>query len=368
MLPHEKALERAKLELMIRPNTAFFTTICFSVRHIFDDSIPTAETDGLTIKYNTQFFMSLTPDEQLFLLLHEVMHIALQHMLRGTHMDQERWGKAADYVINDVLINRGFKMPSGGLYNPDYHGLSANEVYERIPESCTIKLPMKDLVMTSGNGQEATELKQKIDDILVRASIQAKMANNTPGSVPTEIQAYLDKLLNPKLPWHHILKRYMSKTIKDDYSFRKPNRRFMPDHILPSAHSETLMDITLAIDVSSSVTKEQFDQFVSEAYALMRQFKPTKLTILQFNARIVSETVVRSARELRHIKFHRYGGTRIHPVMDWAAKHKPNLLLVFTDGYYDDPRDDPKCPVIWIINDNPEFTAPFGRTILFDLD
>ena len=55
----QKALDKAKVALMSKPDSVFFTTVCFSLKHVWDDSIPTAQTNGLEIRYNPEFFMQL---------------------------------------------------------------------------------------------------------------------------------------------------------------------------------------------------------------------------------------------------------------------------------------------------------------------
>src|SRR4030095_8835742 len=129
MLDHHQALSKAKINLMARPDSAFFTTICFSLMHVWDDRIPAACTNGKVIRFNLQFFMDLNPEERIFLLLHETLHVAYFHMDRLQTRNAGRWNVAADHVINLQLIERGFKMPSMGLADPQYKGMSTEEVY-----------------------------------------------------------------------------------------------------------------------------------------------------------------------------------------------------------------------------------------------
>ena len=82
MLTPEQALSKAKIQLMSRPDSAFFTTLCFNMEHRFTDTVDAAATNGKKILYNPDFFMSLTVDERVFLLIHETMHVAYMHMLR----------------------------------------------------------------------------------------------------------------------------------------------------------------------------------------------------------------------------------------------------------------------------------------------
>ena len=51
--------------------------------------------------------------------------------------------------------------------------------------------------------------------------------------------------------------------------------------------------------------------------------------------------------------------------MKWASEHKPNWLIVFTDGEFYMPVVDPKVPVIWVIHGGLDFTPPFGKVIKY---
>ena len=368
------ALSKAKIQLMARPDSAFFTTICFSLKHSFDDSVPTACTNGKWIKFGTKFFMGLNPEERVFLLLHETMHCAYLHMVRlPAGACPDRWNIATDHVINLQLIERGFKMPKMGIADAQYKGLSAEEVYKLLPENPG-KPQMQDLIGDEGEpgagsdeGAHAEALSREMADILVRAQIQSKIAGDKPGTIPGEIEIFLNRLLNPKLPWNRILQKYLQAFAKNDYTFRKPNRRFFPKYHLPSMFSENLMNIAIAVDTSGSVTDEQFLRFVTETHSIMRMMKPEKITLIQFDTAIKATDEIKSIQELMKVRFTGRGGTFINPVLDWANNNKPQLLLVFSDGGFYFYTQTTKVPTIWLIHDNKQFNAPFGRTIHYEM-
>ena len=358
-----EALSKAKISLMNMPSVTFFTTICFSMKHIWDDTIQTACTDGTEIRYNPTFFMSLSLEERVFLLVHESCHTAYQHMARLQTRDHSKWNVAADHVINLMLIKSGFRMPSGGLADRQYSDMSTEEVYALLPEQDPDTTDM-DLKESSLPPEKLGEV---IQDILVRAAIHSKMGNDKPGTIPGEIQVFLDRLLDPKLPWNRILQRYMHSMCKSDYSYRKPNRRFFPQYHLPSLHSTALMDIAIAVDISGSVSDEEFTRFVSEIANIFRSVKPKKITVIQFDTDIRTITVVRSIRELLAIEFKGRGGTKIAPVIYWMAINKPQLMLVFTDGDFYFEQTNTKLPLIWLIHNNPLFKAPYGKVINYQI-
>ena len=360
----QQAMNKAKIQLMSKPDSAFFTTVCFSLKFVWDDKIPTACTNGTEIRFNPDFFMKLSAEERVFLLVHETCHVAYLHMERLGNRIHAKYNVAADHVINLMLIERGFSMPKGGLADRQYLNMYVEQVYDLLPEQDPAKV---DMDIQPGTG-DPEELKQAVQDILVRASIQSKMQGDAIGTIPGEIQIFLDKLLDPKLPWNRILQKYLHSMAKSDFTFRKPNRRFFPKHHLPSLHSESLMNIAVAVDTSGSVSDEEFKRFISEVHCILRMMKPEKITLVQFDTDIKSVHTVRSVQELSQVTFAGRGGTRIQPVLDWAEKEKPQLLLVFSDGYFNFQHTSPiKTPVTWLIHENPKFEAPFGKVISYSI-
>lgn len=366
LIDADKALGKAKIALMSRPNSAFFTTVCFNLRSHWDSSIPTACTDGTELRFNPSFFIALTAEERLFLLLHETMHVAFMHTLRLGSKQHQRWNVAADHVINLMLQEHGFQMPAMGYADPQYKGMSVEQVYDLLPEFPAGSTFDGDLREPSTPPEE---IQQEVQSILIQASIQSKMANDAPGSIPGEVQLFLDKLLNPKLPWHRILAKYVQALMKNDYSFRKPNRRFFPQYYLPSLIGNGMIDLAVGTDISSSVSDHEYHQQISEVGSIFKMMKPEKIMHLQFNTAITAIDKIRNIRELLNTKFVGRGGTDVTPVIQWAKKHKPQLLLIFTDGgfrFYDDALDY-KGDVIWLIYNNPGFTAPYGKVIHYDI-
>lgn len=369
LAPHQIALNKAKIALMSRQDSVFFTHLAFSLIHEFNDTILTAATNGKFVKYNPAFFMALSADERIFLMLHETMHVAYLHMARTGDRCPDKFNIAADHVINLQLIDRGFKMPSMGLADKQYAGLSTEEVYNLLPPS-----PSGGSQGVPGFGSDLLkpddahdQLAADVQDMLVRAAIQSKLANDKPGTIPGEIEIFLDNLLNPKLPWNRILQKYLNTFSKNDYSFRKPNRRFFPDHFMPSIHGEKLMNIAVAVDTSGSVSDEEFHRFVSETHSILKTMKPDQITVIQFDTEIKSINKVESTKDLMNISFTGRGGTYIDPVLEWANTHKPQLLLVFTDGCFNFYDLQTKSKTLWLIHDNPDFVAPFGKTIHYQV-
>lgn len=96
----------------------------------FDAAIPTACTDGRSLRINPDFFASLTPTQSIFLLAHVTLHIAHLHHVRKGARDDGWWNAACDYVVNDTLRAAGFDIVQDALLDSRFSGMSSEEVYE----------------------------------------------------------------------------------------------------------------------------------------------------------------------------------------------------------------------------------------------
>ena len=132
---------------------------------VVDSRCDTAATDGQNIFVNPEFYLSMSPAERRFLLAHEVWHTVLLHFLRRKNRNRELFNIATDMEINEMLRFERFKIPEGALLPPrDWHGLNAEEIYERLleleeplEETIDIHLePEKDMPLLPGGGSGQT--------------------------------------------------------------------------------------------------------------------------------------------------------------------------------------------------------------------
>jgi predicted metal-dependent peptidase len=358
----DKALSKAKIAVMDAPDTVFFTVIMLSLQHIWDDTQPTAYTNGTVIGYNSTFFLSIPPDERAGVVLHEVLHVALLHVLRSVGFDSGKYNAAADYVINLIVRKAGFKLPNWVLYDTRYTGMTTEQVYALLPDANRPQNKMEGDIRSVPE-EDRDVIQDILDDIIVQAVTRSHAQGDKPGTVPGELERYVDKLVNPEVPWNRVLRHLMTNFAKNDYSYQRINRRFMPHYILPSLYSVKICDIAIGDDVSSSVTQAQHNHFAAESLAILKSLKPEKITFLQFNTQITQVDVLRTPGDMGRVRFKGGGGTNIEPLMKWAQENKPACLIVFTDGDFAPATTNPRVPVFWVINGNPRFRAPFGTVI-----
>lgn len=101
----------------------FFAHIIRSLRKVETDKIPTAGVlfkDGeATMWWNRKFVASLTDDEIVGLLMHEVLHLVLEHTTTRTRDPHTIWNYATDLAINSMIVGENYRnkhmLPEGGL-------------------------------------------------------------------------------------------------------------------------------------------------------------------------------------------------------------------------------------------------------------
>ena len=216
--------------------------------------------------------------------------------------------------------------------------------------------------------KEAKEaIEKEIQSKIARAIMIAEMQNQA-GSVPASIKRHFSDLSKPKVNWRVVLKRFLNNLTNDDYSWRKPNRKYLP-HYLPKLHSTSLGRIDFAIDTSGSINEKQFTQFIAEVHAVLRMLNPKEIGVYQFDSVLQGSDVVRKATDLLKVPFSGGGGTNPQAALTEFEKNNAMGLIILTDGeFYTSMLKDPQRPVIWVVYNNPRFVAPFGTTVHFNLN
>ncbi len=141
-----KSLERLKKMLVLKyPRFAgdiARTQIVYS-KTIVRDAY--AQVDGNTVMLNEDRFPKLSPNEQLFIIAHEFMHIKFEHVNRiidknGNIRDPQIWNIATDAIINANLKQDGFEIIDDGIDIEESLNYSAEEFYDHLVEEAEKEL------------------------------------------------------------------------------------------------------------------------------------------------------------------------------------------------------------------------------------
>mgnify|MGYP002716847052 CR=1 FL=1 len=363
----QHALDKAIIGLFQKKCSSFLSVIFCGHKVIWDESIPTACTNGKELRINPDWWLSMSDDMRVTVLAHEMWHPALFHIdparIKGRNF--RIWNAACDHAINLMLKEHGYVFNISHLADERFIGMSAEQIYDiLIQEQPEIELPFgEDFEPTD---QTKPEEIAEIQQLVLRATVVSSM-DKSYEDLPDSLKQTIHRLLNPKLPWETLLAQFLTERSEEGYSWRVPNRRYQ--HVyLPSRIGEGgLEHLVWAFDVSASVTDRQIATFLAEIHKAHDLFHPKRMTILTFDTMIRDVYEINENSKLDRLDLYGRGGTCMECIVEYAMQNKSSAMVVFSDlECY--PPTNPKIPVLFICLDNPEFSMPFGKTIHLSSD
>ncbi len=90
--------------MRILASHSFYGLLLSHTGFSLDECCPTAYTDGKKIAFNPTFLEGLSDDETDFVLMHEILHIVLQHCMRYDDRNPEGFNIACDIVVNSNIL------------------------------------------------------------------------------------------------------------------------------------------------------------------------------------------------------------------------------------------------------------------------
>ena len=353
---------RARTNLVL--TNEFFGVLALRLKLVPDPDFPTACTNGSEIRYNPKWIGKLPSKQIEGVLAHEVMHCAFLHMIRKGARNDGKWNAACDYNINDFLLKNGFQLPDDKLWNETEYpqNMSVDAIYNKLPDK--YKSPTWGLVIQAPNGgKDGQESHTQMEADWKQAVTLAAHIARMKGKLPAGIDALIEGLLQPQIPWVDVLRRFVCEPAKDDYTWRRPNRRYSHmDLFMPTLYSESIGEIIYAVDTSGSMPDEDLETAASEANSLHHEVRPRKTVVMSCDAAVhtVDEFGPDDTVEFR---LKGRGGTDFRPVFDKIEelRYQPKCLVFFTDGYGEFPDDPPPYPTLWIMTT--DVVPPFGEIL-----
>lgn len=118
----------AKLMLILRQLRPFYSAVYEVMGKRESNSVPTVGVTTNELVYNKEFMEKRDFNELIFIMLHEICHISLQHVARREGRDPTLWNIAADLYSNSVLASEFNVEPGKNT------GLSSTSI--AMPEDC----------------------------------------------------------------------------------------------------------------------------------------------------------------------------------------------------------------------------------------
>lgn len=359
----------------------FFGSLALRLRVVKDSSCPTAWTNGEQMGYNPEFIEGLTLDETKGLICHEVMHCACAHMARRGNRDHRKWNIAGDYAINQIIEEAGMTLPAGRLFDPAYAGMSADEIYNRLPQPDASEGSegsdgsassdpggcgeVRDAQGRDGQPVSPADLSQAEENWKI-ATAQAAQAAKRMGKLPAGLDRLVTDILAPKVDWREVLRRFVDLNARNDYRWFPPNRRYIHQGIyMPSVRSEVLPPVVIAVDTSGSIGQDEISQFAGEMTAILEEHPGTPCTVLYCDAEIANvEEFTTDDLPLR-LNPKGGGGTDFRPAFKWVTENGliPSCMIYLTDMDGTFPDMAPDYPVLWTKIGKSSTNAPFGEEV-----
>ena len=342
----------------------------------------TACTDGSRLIFDLDFVERLNDREIQFVVLHEILHCALGHCMRGRGLHAETYNRACDIVVNSLILQMWHctsftvdgKIP--GHLTPDGQEgrlFNAEEVYGML---------VKAGRPGNGNGNSGASVVDRHDlwrgitdparlkDIWNGRIRKAAESCGSQSRLPQIARTLAERVdYDSKVNWRQLLHDFMH--FDDyDYTFLPPDRRFSDqDFFLPAFHiceeEGRVPDVWICVDTSASVCEEELSDLMAEIRDAMRQTGMTG-TISFFDSSVTDPEPFSSEEELKAQKPVGGGGTSFYAIFRYLKEHiypaLPRAILIFTDGYAECPQEEAalRVPVLWLISRGGRTDFPWG--------
>ena len=403
-----KFISRLQVDSMLMNELAFVNSLLMQLPlQVSHDKNTTVQANDLDLIVNPEYLATLPKKQQLYAMSQLAWHMALGDPVTvKTAEHGELFNLASDIYIDKMLMeDHGRILERVPGQDPryfdrkDFDGKTRDEIYRKLIEEqkggdsgnsgessatglandLTKPKPSdaqgdSDTQDQKGNGGDSQapqqapmsnqELKDKLEDLVKNAAMQAKLAG---ANIPPSIAKQLEAIYNPQVHWATVLERIVGSYKREDYSWSRFNKAyFAHGMVLPTLYNESIGDIVVAVDTSGSISDDAYQHILGNLAFIHSNLHPSKLHLIQFTDSIHNTMESEEGDDLNEDIFKRVnGGTDVNPVFDWVENQgiKPEVMIVFTDMYMPEVRHDPSYPVVWGVIDNPQCSIPFGERV-----
>lgn len=382
----------------------FFGLLAMRLNVVEDPTCRDMWTDSVTLGFNPRYVAGLLDVELEGLMVHVTGHILSGHPWRQGSRESKPWNEAADYALNPVLQQSGYRLPTGALVNEEFDGLCAEVIYEKlqalkpkasppppVPDSGDPEKPKEDESDDSEGAtpSEPTAPKEAhaqpgevraapLEAATPAAQAEWKLAiehaSDCQGSLSRGLQRLAAMAASAQHNWKEELHDFVQRSFRaQQYRWSKPNRRHLWQGLyLPSREGQKMPDLVVARDTSGSVSDSYLASFNANLAAIIEVYQPETVWVVDCDAQVTQVVEVLEGNLPKDLPIKGGGGTRFSPVFEWVEKQgiEPACLVYFTDLCGSFPEAAPDYPVLWAV---PESTRsvrvpPFGESIVLRFD
>lgn len=345
---------------------------------------------------NPQFVARLNDRDLMFVLAHEMLHLALRTHDRGKGAGRLEFNLAHDYIINDMLrAELGVQtIPAGGLDMPGAKDKSAEEIVLEMRRKSQGQRPTRvwdapgapsepddggdvlpDDVERTLYPDDSADQQARIERMRALAGRSLALAEamdamrgmrGRAAGTSRETVAALRGLY--RTPWQLALQRWMEAVAPGERTFARPARRVapQPDVVLPGRRRQGWL-LNVVLDTSGSMADE-----IGKALGAIADFCDgagvDQVRLVQCDADVTSDELV-APDALAQREIAGYGGSDLSPALRHLANDpRTRAAVVVTDGDIEYPREPLPFDVLWVLPPSVRtpFNPPYGRVVTME--
>lgn len=328
----------------------------------FDISSPTAvnfKGTKYVLYFNPVIFLTLNLEQMESTIKHEILHIVSMHLIRAKEL-KGRYSTLAINLAMDIVVNTHLDhLPPYATtlewLNVHYSlKLLPFETFEYYVEKIQTALDLleeteddteddshnDEMVETAYDPEKTHDLwddSNDLDERTLQEFTEKAIELSQKGKLPNYLESLIASLKNSQgeLPWNLYLKRLMGSVDSSQKKTIARRNRRQPERLdLRGELRSHKAKIVVALDISGSISDEEFNQAVKEVLSIVKNYNH-EITIVECDSEIRRVYQVKSMRDIK-ARLNIRGNTRFTPVFEYANTKEIDLLIYFTDGKGED--------------------------------
>lgn len=218
-------------------------------------------------------------------------------------------------------------------------------------------------------GQEARKKSDEMEQEWKRRLVQSKESAKMQGNVPAGMERMIEDLTEPKLDWRSLLRKNISHTARNDYTYTRPKERY--DVVYPTLRNPEIK-VAIGIDTSGSVSEKELSAFLSEITGIASSYDKFEILLMAGDTQVENIETATSISDIQEFstKVKGGGGTSYIPFFERAKDEGDySTLIIIGDSYGSMPEENEyKFNTIWCFDERDYKEPNFGDIAIIDLD
>lgn len=390
-------IEPIKRKMLVK--YPFFGSVTANVKYVENRNIQTAATNGKIVYYNPDFLEKISEEERIFVITHEICHIAFNHIIRSKNKNHKIWNIATDAIINAFLKKDGLKIVENAVDIEDAINYNAEELYEKLLKEQANNLGENGNSEISNNQNDENQdvghdTHDMWDETIANKNISDKKSEIEQKQKETEkigekesfnknkqekkkaledLKKMLSKQIisygnktnentikienigasKPIIDWRYVLREAITYDV--DWSYK--NATIEDGVVSANLEEQPMSETEIVLDTSGSINEKLLKNFLRECKNILEH---SKLKVGCFDTKFYGFNEIRNKEDIENMKFQGGGGTDFNIAVGAFSRRVENKII-FTDGYAQMPNIS--LDVIWMVFGNRLINPKGGKVI-----